>query len=297
MNDKKLRILVADDEPSIRKILHKLLDRHGYETLEASNGLEALKIFEEKKPDIVISDIRMPEMNGLDLLRAIKRISPEACVTIMTGFGTEEVAIEAIRSGACNYFKKPFQASELLYAIGALAELVMHRKREVVDFSTVSSETRICHVGNDVNQVYPLIQELTRTLQGFPYDVESIQIGLLEIITNAIEHGNLGITFQEKQEALKRGTFDELYRTKQASDPASGKIVEIGYEFSPSEVRYTITDSGGGFDWKNLPDSRDPKNIMETSGRGIIMTRLLMDEVSFNEAGNSVVMVKKARSG
>ena len=70
--------------------------------------------------------------------------------------------------------------------------------------------------------------------------------------------------------------------------------MEIRYEFTPARVSFTITDEGRGFDWESLPDPNDPKNLMEASGRGIIMTKLLMDEMTYSAKGNSVTIVKTA---
>ena len=212
----------------------------------------------------------------------------------MTGYGSEDIAIQAIRSGACNYFKKPFNSAELVYAIGVLAELVDHRKGQKFDSSILTGETKTFVMGNGFEQVYPVISELTRTISGYPFDVESVQIALLEMITNAIEHGNLGITLQQKQEALQEGTLKDLYRIRASSPECAGRKVEIHYEFTPTRAAFTITDEGRGFNCAKLPDPDDPRNIMDVSGRGIIMTRLLMDETTYNEKGNSVTIVKAA---
>ena len=294
MEDRGLNILVVDDEVPIRKILKKLLVRSGYGVVEAANGREALDLFRERHPDIVITDVRMPEMGGLDLLMAIKKESPDACVAVMTGYGSEDVAIQAIRSGACNYFKKPFNSAEFVYAIGVLAELVDHRKGQKFDSAILAGETKTFVMGSRIEQVYPVIGELTRTISGYPFDVESIQIALLEMITNAIEHGNLEISLEEKQKALQEGTLKDLYRLRASSPECAGRKVEIYYEFTPARAAFTITDEGKGFNCASLPDPDDPRNIMGVSGRGVIMTRLLMDETTFNEKGNSVTIVKAA---
>ena len=109
----KSRILVVDDERSMREMLSILLEREGYEAVEASNGAEALKFFEASVFDLVISDIQMPGINGIELLERIKKLSPEIPVLMITAFATAEQAVDAIKLGAFHYFTKPFNNDEI----------------------------------------------------------------------------------------------------------------------------------------------------------------------------------------
>jgi two-component system response regulator PilR (NtrC family) len=104
----KTRILVVDDERSMREMLSILLEREGYEAVEAKNGQEALQLFETSLFDLVISDINMPGINGIELLSRIKALAPEVPVLMITAFATAEQAVDAIKLGAFHYFTKPF---------------------------------------------------------------------------------------------------------------------------------------------------------------------------------------------
>ncbi len=109
----KTRILVVDDERSMREMLSILLEREGYEAVEAKNGQEALQLFETSIFDLVISDIQMPGINGIDLLGRIKKLAPEVPVLMITAFATAEQAVDAIKLGAFHYFTKPFNNDEI----------------------------------------------------------------------------------------------------------------------------------------------------------------------------------------
>jgi two-component system response regulator PilR (NtrC family) len=109
----KTRILVVDDERSMREMLSILLEREGYEAVEAKNGQEALQLFEESLFDLVISDIQMPGINGIELLARIKKLAPEVPVLMITAFATAEQAVDAIKLGAFHYFTKPFNNDEI----------------------------------------------------------------------------------------------------------------------------------------------------------------------------------------
>jgi len=109
----KTRILVVDDERSMREMLSILLEREGYEAVEAKDGQEAWQLFEASVFDLVISDIQMPGINGIELLARIKKLAPEIPVLMITAFATAEQAVDAIKLGAFHYFTKPFNNDEI----------------------------------------------------------------------------------------------------------------------------------------------------------------------------------------
>lgn len=107
------RILVVDDEESIREFFEIMLKREGYEVLTASNGQIALDTIKNNQVDLVISDIQMPELSGLELLTRIKETDPELVVIMITAFGSTETAVEAMKLGAYDYVQKPFKIDEV----------------------------------------------------------------------------------------------------------------------------------------------------------------------------------------
>jgi len=111
------RILVVDDEESIREFFQIMLKREGYDVLTASNGREALEILKSKPADLVISDIQMPEMSGMELLQAAKEADPEQLFVMITAFGSTDTAVEAMKLGAYDYVQKPFKIDEVKIVI------------------------------------------------------------------------------------------------------------------------------------------------------------------------------------
>lgn len=108
-----INILVVDDELMMRKLVEKILGRDGFQVALASDGREALSLLAERKFDIVISDIKMPEMNGFELLQAIKRDYPTTAVIMMTAYGDTYSVKDALLLGADEYVTKPFQSQEI----------------------------------------------------------------------------------------------------------------------------------------------------------------------------------------
>jgi len=113
------RVLIVDDERSMRELLSIVLRRDGYEVLTAEDGIAAVELLKQQRFDILITDIRMPQMNGVDLLREAKNIAPDIVSIIMTAFASTDTAVEALRLGAADYVhKSPNAASELRLRVG-----------------------------------------------------------------------------------------------------------------------------------------------------------------------------------
>ena len=113
------RVLVVDDERSMRELLSIVLRRDGYDVLIAEDGASGLELLKRERVDILITDIRMPQMNGVDLLREAKRIAPDIVSIVMTAFATTETAVEALRLGATDYVTKSKDtAAELRLRVG-----------------------------------------------------------------------------------------------------------------------------------------------------------------------------------
>jgi two-component system, NtrC family, response regulator PilR len=113
------RVLIVDDERSMRELLSIVLRRDGYEVLTAEDGAAAVELLKQQRFDILITDIRMPQMNGVDLLREAKQIAPDLVSIIMTAFASTDTAVEALRLGAADYVhKSPNAASELRLRVG-----------------------------------------------------------------------------------------------------------------------------------------------------------------------------------
>jgi two-component system response regulator HydG len=115
-------LLVADDDPAVRQSLERTLTREGYHVLLASDGQAALERLQGGGVDLVLSDLKMPGLTGLDLLRAAKVVAPEVDVIMLTAFGTVEEAVKAMKEGAADFLTKPFQRAQLLRVINQALE-------------------------------------------------------------------------------------------------------------------------------------------------------------------------------
>ena len=132
------RILVVDDEEQMRDLLVKVLERKGYQVSVCGNGADALAFLEREPVDLVVTDVRMPGLSGMEALRAIKELNPEIVVIIMTAFGSIDQAVQAVKEGAYDYINKPFKIDEMLLTI----EKALEERRLRHEVSTLRQELR-----------------------------------------------------------------------------------------------------------------------------------------------------------
>ena len=128
-------LLVEDDAPTLSE-LSQVLAAERFEVFQASDGKAGLTAFEREHADVLITDLKMPAMGGLELMRRVKALRPDVPVILTTAYGETDTAIEALRLGALDYFKKPVELDELLLAVGRAREVAL-RNRQAVDYPTV----------------------------------------------------------------------------------------------------------------------------------------------------------------
>src|SRR5256886_12332531 len=110
-------ILIVDEEEPIRQVLTEVLGGHGYLVRAAADGEEALRELAARDYDAIVTDVRMPRMDGLSLVRAVQQVAPDATVIVMSAYGSHDLAIEAMKAGAYDYLGKPFRPDEVLLVL------------------------------------------------------------------------------------------------------------------------------------------------------------------------------------
>jgi len=154
------RVLVVDDEENLRVVLRTLLRRHGYEVETASSGEEALGMVDSFGPDVVLTDVRMPKMGGLDLLSTLKAKGNEATVIVMSAYGNMDLALDAMKAGAYDYVQKPFKPDEVVLALRKAEERELLRREN----RALRDEIRKEHRFEDILAKSARMQEIFRTI-------------------------------------------------------------------------------------------------------------------------------------
>ena len=162
MKDKP-RILVVDDEESIRMMLRAVLEEEGYEIVEAADGPEAIKAVEQAPLDLILLDIRMTEMDGIEALAEIRKISPFVPVLMMTAYATVKTAVEALKAGAFEYLAKPLDIEELKILVQKALEYYRLREENLTLRERLGSRfdfSRIIGRGRKMRELFDFLAQV-----------------------------------------------------------------------------------------------------------------------------------------
>jgi two-component system response regulator AtoC len=154
------RVLVVDDEENIRLVLKTMLKRHGYEVEIAESGEAALGLVDSFGPDVILTDVRMPKMNGLDLLATLKAKQNPATVIVMSAYGSIDLALEAMKAGAYDYVGKPFKPDEIVLALRKAEEREALRRENRALKEQIQKESQF----ESIIAKSPAMREIFRTI-------------------------------------------------------------------------------------------------------------------------------------
>jgi DNA-binding NtrC family response regulator len=161
-NDLRIRFLVVDDEPSIRKLCMTIGEKLGFICSEAESAEAALATLERQTADMVIADLKLPQMSGVNLLREIKHILPDVEVAIMTGHGTIESAVDAMKVGAYDYIEKPFRVEKLRLLLQRMAEKIRLVNENQVLRERMDTEVRLDGIVGTSAKVQDVLRMIAR---------------------------------------------------------------------------------------------------------------------------------------
>ncbi len=292
------RILIAEDSATQATQLRIMLEDAGYEALTAADGVKALELIETMDCDVVLTDLHMPNMNGLQLVEAVRERYESVPVILITHDGNETIAAEALQKGAASYIPKRYLDKTLLPTLRGITDMLDAQKsRQQILNTLVESRSKFV-LGNNQELVPVLVQHLETELRTFDYGDETglfqISMGLTEAVLNAMDHGNLELA------SSLRADFDEYARLRKQrceTMPYKDRRVTLTVELTTEAIKLVVADEGPGFDPSTIPDPTDPENLMRENGRGLMLIYSFMDQVSHNTSGSEITMIKHRHSG
>jgi len=290
------RALVVDDAKIHRDLVRGILTEDlGFEVTEAADGKQALAAIEEQPPDLVISDLVMPEMDGFELASHVRRQHPTIPVIVMTQHGNERLAVQALEAGAASYVRKDDLAYELSKTVSRVLAVSQQAHAQAQLMASLQKSEASFVIDSTGKLVAPLVHHLQESASqlGLFDETGLTQLGvaLQEALLNAAHHGNLEVGSELRDEDT------ELYMRELAKRmdemPYKARRIHVDAKFSGEEARFSIRDEGPGFDPSALPDPCDTENLLKCHGRGVMLMRSLMDECRYNDSGNAVTLVKR----
>ena len=291
-------VLVVDDSPVDQKLVGGLLTRDFDWIIEyADDGESALQKISDIFPDIVITDLQMPKMNGIDLCRQTRIDFPHVPVILTTGMGSESLAAEALQAGAASYVPKSALAQSLPDTVEQILE---HGRKAKCQLNLMAFATRCRHqfkLDNDPNLIPPLLDFVRQTMNslkvGDPTAIRHACVSLEEAINNALYHGNLELNETqafEARHAFREGKQHEFVQQRLSKEPYRSRQIKVAIDLTRTIANFVVRDQGNGFDTSQPTLSTTDSAVGDSNRRGITLIKNFMNDVSFNPEGNEIRM-------
>lgn len=228
------QILIVDDEKTFRYFLSLHLQAHEYHVTEAADGQSALKLINEQEFDVALVDLRLTDMDGLEVMRYLRRVSPQTSVIILTGYGTLDSAVEALRQGIHDYLTKPFDTAELLASV---ADGVARRSTTATPEKQTVSEPLLRIRDLELNQASRQVMRNGDMVNLTPTE--------FDILFTLMSHPNTAI------DAITLIKEVRGYKATEADARAIARVhvhrLRHKLEFDPTNPEYVITVAGGRY--------------------------------------------------
>ena len=290
-----LKILIVDDSEIDRLLMDGLLKRSiGFEVIWADSGRQALQRIEEWNVDLVVTDLQMPEMDGLELVQQVRQIYPELPVILTTAVGSEQIAAKALSQGAAGYVPKSL-LSKLLVPTVRNALNLLNKQR---DYDQLLSQAKVAQFSftleNNPAHFPALVDFCGKLLRGMVKldRIERLRTGIAieHALHNALYRGNLELG-GEYPIPLDGTELDKnvarVVRDRMKEAPYKDRKIRVAVKIKKSSISIGIRDEGPGF------KSEQEGDWSQDSSRGIILMKAFMDEVVYNRRGNEVVIKRR----
>jgi CheY-like chemotaxis protein len=299
-------ILVVDDSAVDRRFVGGLLKRQVEYAVEfAEDGSDALAKIRAQTPDLIVTDLQMPNRNGLELVSAVRMHHPGVPVILMTGHGSEGLAVEALHRGAAGYVPKPQLAERLLDAVGEALSLA----RADHTYERLISCLNRCEfdfvLDNDPALIDPLVDLVQQMVAGMRLTDATgrfrVGAAIKEALLNAMIRGNLELGFTQLPDVREGNGGDaeagtdvqRLVPQRRSQKPYCDRRVHVFIKIDQDEAHLVVRDEGPGFDPSSLPPAGQPGSLDAQVGRGLVLMRAFLDEVRYSDRGNEVTLIKR----
>lgn len=291
--DTRGSILVVDDEQFNLEILGDHLESAGYEVTTAEDGSDAWTLLEGQieRFDTLLLDRMMPGLNGMELLARLKQSERTSALPVImqTAMASPQDIVDGLRAGAHYYLTKPFGRDTLLAVVDTAVSDYRRFRDLRQEVNRTVATLALMERGRFTFRTLDEGRKLAVLLSNACADPQRVVTGLAELLVNAVEHGNLGISYQEKSALNEQDQWLVEVERRMALAENRGKWVEVELERDADGVRFTIRDQGGGFDWREYLEF-SPERAFDSHGRGIAMANMMsFDRLEYRGAGNEVV--------
>lgn len=289
------QVLVVDDSATDRKLAGRLLEKSGVSVRYAPHGRAALLEIKQERPDIVVCDLQMPEMNGLELVEAVRADFPAIPVILMTAQGSEQIAAEALRRGAASYVPKSALAQHLAETVERILMAAdADRQHSRLMHSLLDDVCRF-QLRNDPEAIGPLVGHIQELLRCLPLQDQAERLRVAVAVKLALQiadhHGNLELPLDL---AADDDEIERLAEERRLLSPYCDRSVLFRAQISRDEAVFVISHEGPGIAFDRLPQDINLHSAEQTWLGGFVMLPAVMDDIQYSRDGRTISLLKKA---
>lgn len=294
------KVLLVEDSPTQAVEITMLLEEAEHDVRHVINGKLGLEVLRNEPLDVVVTDLEMPGLNGLELVQAMRLDYAHVPAILVTGQGSEALAAEALQKGAAGYVPKTRMRDLLNDTITDVLGVIRSDASYAKLISTLTKNVFVFELPNDPELISPLVGLLMQVVSGMELlgGIELVRLGVAieHAVLNGMFRGNLELGRDQTPcpraaiyDAATTAAMDERLR----ESPYRERKVHVEAIASSFAIRIVVRDQGPGFDTSRLPEAGDPEILDCEGGQGLVLMTSFVDQLLFNESGNEVTLIKR----
>lgn len=297
------RVLLVEDSPTQAIEMTMLLEEGSHSVMHVENGRLGLEALAEYSLDVVVTDLEMPECNGLELVQRMRADYAHVPAILVTSQGSEALAVEALQYGAAGYVPKHDMKALLNQTVADVLSVLQSDESYSKLISTLTKNVFEFDMPNDPSLIAPLtglLMQISSGLQVFG-GMELVRLGMAteQAVLNAMYRGNLELNREQTpsdNSIIHDGATNDLVEQRKSESPYAERRVYVSATATTEEIRIVVRDQGNGFDTSILPSPGNPEMLDASGGRGLVLMTSFVDSVTFNQKGNEVTLVKRRKT-
>ncbi|MDZ4851604.1 MAG: response regulator [Pirellulaceae bacterium] len=293
-------ILLVEDSPTQLLQMRMLLESGAHVVRCAGDGCEALEHLASGFCELVVTDLEMPMMNGLELVQQMRNIYPHIPAILVTARGSEHLAAEALRKGAAGYVPKANLEDLLLTTVDDVLGLIRTEQSYAKLIECMTENRFVFELPNQPDMFMPAIDLTLQMASGIDVlddtDRPRVAMAIKQALENAMYRGNLQLTREQWRSDASNDAPNQqqiaLVTERLSNAPYKDRTICYDARVMKEMLRVAIRDQGPGYDVKLIMKPDEPQAFDDEKGRGLVLISTFMDKVSFNESGNEITLIK-----
>lgn len=292
-------VLVVEDSATQAAEIKMMLEDRSHEVRLVVDGRAALDSLANSVPDVVVTDLDMPHMTGLELVEQMQVDYPQVPAILITAQGSETLAVQALRRGAAAYVPKNMMDSLLDATIRDVLGVLRADRSYARLVDSLVHNRMTFRLPSEPFLIAPLVDLVVQMIAGMRLlsnnDIVRFSSAFDHALQNGMLHGNLEVTPEQAaafRQSFCQGREPDFIAERRGQKPYRDRRLDVDVQVFETKIRCDVRDEGPGFDTTIVPSPQAVESIHCDEGRGLLLLTSFMDEVNYNDRGNEVTLIK-----